>query len=238
MGVKQTQRVFLETQPSTVAMTAPEVPPSTHAHLITELLTRDSVDSLHPSNPELIGKTQPLSAKWQDPDDPDNPYALDPTFGFGRLRVPLISEQHLWKHGHLHESGTVLKGNNPANLDHLAELWNKVSPIAEELGVEIGAIYDRSGLWRGYNYLSKPNFMTEEGSGNEAVNDYFKKTILLNSEGDSKDLLPLLRGLAHTTHPIHDEAFEERYQQIVDTYCQHYPQEVDLLRQDLGGCSQ
>ena len=238
MGVKQAQRVFLEAQPSTVAMTAPEVPPSTHAHLIAELITRDSVDSLHPSNPELIGKTQPLSAKWQNPDDPDNPYALDPTFGFGRLKVQLISEQHSWKHGHIHESGTILKGDNPAKLDHLAELWSKVSPVAEELGLEIGAVYDRSGLWRGYNYLSQPDFATREGSGNEAVNDYFKKTILLSSQGDERDLPLLLRGLVHTTNPIHDQSFTERYQQVIDAYCQHYPQEADLLRQDLGGCSQ
>jgi len=218
MGVKQAQRVFLEAPPSTVAMTTPEIPPSPHTH--------------------LVGKTQSLSTKWNNPDDPDNPYALDPDFGFGRLKVQLISEQHSWKHGHIHESGTILKGDNPTKLDHLAELWSKVSPVAEELGLEIGAVYDRSGLWRGYNYLSQPDFATREGSGNEAVNDYYKKTILLSSQGDERDLPLLLRGLVHTTNPIHDQSFTERYQQVIEAYCQHYPQEADSLRQELGGCSQ
>lgn len=102
----------------------------------------------------LVGQTIALSPEWKDPDNQDSPFALDATFGLGRIPLKLHAEQLEWTHAQFHPSGTMLKARSAHAIERMARVLDRITPLLQEFELELGCIYDRGGQ-RFFNLISE-----------------------------------------------------------------------------------
>ena len=98
---------------------------------------------------QLVGQIIALPPEWQDPLNPDNPYALDPTF-------PWTTKQHSEffnnKYGLITEEGFVLKSYARSHLPRLSEMVKRTTPIIRDFNIPITHFYGKRGLVRVGDY--------------------------------------------------------------------------------------
>lgn len=174
----------------------------------------------------LVGQTIALFPEWKDPDNQDNPFALDATFGLGRIPLKVHAEQLEWTHAQLHPSGTMLKARSAHAVERMARVLDRLTPLLQEFELELGCVYDRGGQ-RFFNLLSE-ELISPRGRTSRVLD----VAVLDSTRADGDEqLISLLRQLTklqeHRTRESHRDGgatsdTAQRFETLLNHYIESY----------------
>ena len=174
---------------------------------------------------ELVGRTVELSPAWRDPDNPENPFALDATFGFQRITLRAHAEQLEWSHAQWHPSGTLLKARSAEAIERMACALDLIAPLLHELELDLSCVYDHGGRRRGYPFASP--LLRPSGAQRRILS----VASLDSNQTPERMVEVLLRQLVKQQHPSSDDAtYALAYETLMKHYCEHYAEENEAQR--------
>lgn len=189
-------------------------------------LSRTIVDARE-RREELVGRTVELTEKWRDPDNPSNPFALDASVGFGRIRTHIHAEQQEWTHAQWHPSGTLVKARSAIAVERMSKALDRIAPLMAELELEFACVYDHRGRQRGFQ-LAVASLLPAKGPQRSILS-----VAAVNAERSTEELVEsLLRQLVRQQQPSADGSYPLSYDVLMTHYIESYAdeQESEWLR--------
>ena len=171
-----------------------------------------------------IGKTMRLTGVFADITDPQNPFALDPTFAWERNKHKQL-EQQKWNFATVTASGKVLKARTKVGLEALLQTVQTTEQLMGEVGLHsrFTHIYEQRGNTR---TAGKCSFLVQGGfmaviTGEQK--ELLPPVIALSSDAsEAERVYTAIHELAHLNggddHPPHGDTYCGRFGEYLGVY--------------------
>jgi hypothetical protein len=168
------------------------------------------------------GQTVRIKPEWQNPNNWENPFALDPSFFFGsHFRHP-ETKKYAW--ARVLDNGLILKARTRNGIEQLERSYNAIAPMMKDLDLEVPVLYEIKGYSLGGQCCGASNWSKE-----------LPKVIQLNTEAmPDNQLWSLIHETAHLRVMDHSEQFRRNFADHLDHYIRNYatPEQAAFLEKN------